>query len=161
MSEIDFRKMLPLYGNWEVIGSNTARFASDPIAGSHGLVLLNRSVDDGTIDCNVRIPHPTDACGTFVVFRANGQDAYYAAGLGGWEGAYTLLEGHHLSATRLVHAGSIFNLVADRSYRLRIILEGQRARVSVDDVKVIDYERLAPGGGAGLGLFSFQGTAEA
>jgi hypothetical protein len=109
----------------------------------------------------VRIPHPTDACGAFVVFRANGQDDYYAAGLGGWEGAYTLLEGHHLSATRLVHAGSIFNLVADRSYRLRIILEGQRARVSVDDVKVIDYERLAPGGGAGLGLFSFRGTAEA
>jgi hypothetical protein len=33
--------------------------------------------------------------------------------------------------------------------------------VSVDDVKVIDYERLSPGGGAGLGLFSFRGTGEA
>jgi hypothetical protein len=86
---------------------------------------------------------------------------FYAAGLGGWEGAYTLLEGHNLSATRLVHAGSISNLVPERSYRLRIVLDGQRIRVSVDDVKVIDYERLSPGGGAGLGLFSFRGTGEA
>jgi hypothetical protein len=128
MSEIDFRKMLSLYGNWEIVGSNTAKFTADPRDGSHGLALLNRSVDDGTIACTLRIPRPSDDCGVFVGFRANGQDSYYAAGLGGWEGAYTLLEGHNLSATRLVHAGSISNLVPERSYRLRIVLDGQRVR---------------------------------
>lgn len=162
MSEVDFRKMLPLYGKWSIPGpGNTVMFSGGGDDGSHGLVLVDRSVDDGVIECKIQIPTPTHSAGAFVVFRANGQDRYYAAGLGGWEGAYTLLEGHHLSPTRLAAAGNISNLVAERIYGIQIILDGQRVQFSVDGVRVIDYDRLVTPTGTGIGLFSFRGTGQA
>lgn len=160
MSEIEFDKMLSLYGIWESVSTNTTRFKSDLKDGSHGLVLFSRSVDDGIIECDLQLSGPIESSGAFVVFRANGQNYYYAAGLGGWESAYTLMEGHNLSATRLASAGNISNLKADRTYRIRIILDGQRVQLLVDRIKVVEYERLSPTGGTGIGLFSFRGTGD-
>ena len=78
MSEIDFRQMLPLYGVWEVPGSaSLLRFSGGDGSASHGLVLIDRSVDDGLIECCVKLPRPTSNTGAFVVFRASGQERYY------------------------------------------------------------------------------------
>jgi hypothetical protein len=53
-------------------------------------------------------------------------------------------------------------LIAEREYRLRIALDGQRVQIYVDDVKVIDYDRLTTSGsGTGIGLFVFRGSVEA
>ena len=160
MANIDFKKMLPLYGKWAVpVDSQTAVFesAGEP-DDSHGMVLLGRTVDDGVIECSVMLPNPNSDTGAFIMFRARGQESYYAAGLGGWDHAYTLVEGRHLSPTRLSSAGSISNLEANRQYNLKLALDGQRVQVFVDDVRVIDYSRLAQTTGAGLGLFAFRGT---
>ncbi len=170
MTQIDFRKMLlPLYGHWEISPTGEhARFRSGMgdqtprnEESSHGLALLGRSLDDGVLECAIELPAPSQHSGAFIVFRANGQSRYFAAGLGGWDNAYTLLEGHHLSATRLASAGNISNLVPGRSYRLLLALDGQRVQVNVDDVRVIDYDRLPNTGGAGMGLFAFRGSGEA
>lgn len=167
MSKINFNKMLSLYGKWEVRwevdGSESiATFNAGENEQSHGLSLLGNSLDDGTIKCSIVIPKTNQNTGAFVVFRANGQTSYYAAGIGGWEGAYTLLEGHHLTVNKLASAGNVGNVVAGRKYDVKIVLEGQRVQLFVDDVKVIDYERLTSGGGMGmgmgLGLFSFRGS---
>lgn len=163
MSEINLKKMLSLYGKWEVDEQeqgSIASFKAGDSEQSHGLSLLSNSLDDGTIRCFITIPKANHNLGAFVVFRANGQTNYYAAGIGGWEGAYTLLEGHHLTVNRLASAGNISNIIAGRKYDIKIVLEGQRAQLFVDDVKVIDYERLTSGGGMGLGLFSFRGSEE-
>lgn len=165
MTEIDFQRMLSLYGKWETQtdGRITKYVGGNHEEVSHGFVLLGRTVEDGVIECTIELPAPSEKCGAFIVFRSNGQSTYYAAGLGGWEGAYTLLEGHHLTPTRLASAGTISNLIANRPYRVRVTLDGQRVQLSVDDIKVIDYDRLPAGGGDGaaIGLFAFRGTGEA
>ena len=162
MIDIDFKKMLSLYGNWDILADgNTLKYtATDEASASHGFVLLPKVLEDGIIECTIQLPTNVDGCGAFVIFRADGQKNYYAAGLGGWEGAYTLFEGHHLSSTRLFNAGNISNLIAGRNYRLRITLDGQRVQIAVDDIKVIDYDRLSSTG-TGIGLFVFRGTREA
>jgi len=161
MRELDFSKMLSLYGNWEVQAQGkTANFKSGKDDPSHGLALFSRSVDDGIIECQIELPEPTENSGAFVVFRANGQRNYCAAGLGGWDNAYTLLEGSHLSPTRMESAGNIDNLKAGRKYSVRVALEGQRASIFVDDVKVIDYSRLPTTDGTGVGLLAFRGSSQ-
>ncbi len=105
-------------------------------------VLLGKVVDDGIIETIITLPEPNESSGAFVVFRAEGQERYFAAGLGGWDNAYTLMEGHHLTPTRLASSGNINNLQANRQYNFKIALDGQRVQIFVDDVKVIDYQRL-------------------
>lgn len=163
MREIDYDRMLPLYGKWE-IDEATGNAVYQDEAGdesSHGLVLLGKAVDDGIIEATIKLPEPNDSCGAFIVFRAEGQQSYFAAGLGGWDNAYTLIEGHHLTPTRLASSGNINNLQSNRQYNLKIALDGQRVQVFVDDVKVIDYKRLPSSSGTGLGLFAFRGSKSA
>jgi len=162
MSEINFKKMLPLYGKWKVAenGATVNFLPQDGETSSHGLILLGKSVDDGIIECDVRFSDANPNCGAFVVFRANGQESFFGAGLGGWENAYTLIEGRHLSPTRISTAGNISNIESDREYKIRIALNGQRVQVFVDDVRVINHSRLTSTGGTGIGLFAFRGSGE-
>lgn len=162
MKVMDFNSMLSLYGQWAIErdGQKTTFTAPDEKA-SHGLGLFGRSVEDGVIECTITLPSPSAACGAYLVFRASGQESYYAAGLGGWEHGFSLFEGHHLSATRIAGAGNIANIEANRQYRIRVGLDGQRVQLHVDDVKVIDYGRLASSGGAGIGVFAFRGNNSA
>ncbi len=162
MADVDLGKMLPLYGKWTTSTSAIVKFASDGSSdASHGLTLLSNHLDDGVLECDIQLPNANDSSGTFITFRGVGQTSYYAAGLGGWEGAYTLAEGRNLTLTRLVSAGNISNLVSGRTYQLKMALEGQRVLISVDGVTVIDYDRLPGSTGTGLGLFAFRGTGEA
>ena len=162
MSTVDFEKMLSLYGVWQnTPGNNVVKFSSDGLPdASHGLALLSTALDDGVLECDIQLPHATPSSGAFIIFRATGQTSYHAAGLGGWEGAYTLSEGHHLTMTRLESAGNISNLVSGRIYHVRVSLEGQRVIISVDGVTVIDYNRLPASAGTGLGFFAYRGTGE-
>ncbi len=157
MSEVDFSKMLPLYGRWTTPSRTTAEFSSASDAG-HGLTLLSTPLEDGVLECEVQLPVANAASGAFIAFRASGQKTYYAAGLGGWDAAYTLAEGRHLALTRLASAGNISNLTPGRTYRVRIALEGQRVGLSIDGISVLDYDRLVDNTGTGLGLFAFSGT---
>lgn len=154
--------MLPLYGIWTSTAQTLARYSSDGSQdASHGLTLIQNSIDDGIVECEIQLPSTGSSLGAFITFRGNGQNSYYAAGLGGWEGAYTLAEGRGLTLTRLTSAGNISNLSAGRQYHIKISLEGQRVVVSVDSIQVIDYDRLVTSTGTGLGLFAFRGTGEA
>ncbi len=161
MTSIDLQKMLPLYGNWKATNGTILKFSSDggPDA-SHGLALLPTALEDGVLECDVQLPDALDSSGAFITFRGTGQSSYYAAGLGGWEGAYTLAEGRGLTLTRLISSGNISNLVSNRVYKLKMVLEGQRVSLSIDNVPVIDYDRLTNTSGSGLGFFAFRGTRE-
>jgi hypothetical protein len=160
--ELDFRRVLSLYGAWQPQGDGALiRYGSEQNEEeSHGLALFGRSVEDGIIECNMRLPRPTKDAAAFIVFRANGENRYCAAGLGGWNNAYSLLEGSQFATTRLQSAGNIQNIEANREYDLRVSLDGQRAQVFVDGVKVIDYNRLPSTGGTGIGLLAFRGSDE-
>ncbi len=170
MNFIDLSKMLPLYGHWtHPEAGQTARFQTPdkptnrlvPVPEpTNGLALLSKTMEDGVLECAVQISTVRPDTGAFLIFRANGQNTWYAAGLGGWDGAYTLVEGHNLTIVKLESAGNLSNLISGRTYQLRLALEGQRITFSVDGVTVIDYQRLPPTVGAGLGLFALRGTKE-
>lgn len=155
--------MLALYGKWTPsTDKKTVSFTGDSAGtASHGLALLGRTVEDGVISCKIRLAQLSDSAGAFLIFRASGQQQYFAAGIGGWDHAYSLLEGNHLSPTRLAGAGNISNLEANREYEIKIAIDGQRIQLMVDEVKVIDYNRLTTTGGGALGLFAFKGTPNA
>lgn len=158
MAEIDFATMLPLYGAWAVSeDQKTVHFTSENSSGgNHGLLLLGRPVDDGIIECTFKFPEPSNHCGAFIVFRGKGQDTYYAAGLGGGENAYTLMEGRDLSLTRLAGVGNISSLLRDRAYKVRVVLGGQRVQIFVDGVKIIDFDRLMKSEGCGVGVLALK-----
>jgi hypothetical protein len=164
MKQISLSKLLPLYGVWEVVdddSSVTFRNRRSPdVPESHGLALIGHNIDDGSIECTIRIPAAKPSSGASVVFRANGQEKYFAAGIGGWEYAYSLFEGNNLRFTRVAGAGNVGNIVDGRNYAVRITLEGQRVSLSVDEVKVLDYRGLGTIGGTAVGLFAFSGTQE-
>ncbi|CAK0776665.1 hypothetical protein CCP3SC1_850011 [Gammaproteobacteria bacterium] len=82
------KKFLPLYGKWDIKIDGTATFEHSDInsGASHGLVLASYSLTDGAIECEVSLADVTKG-GAAVVFRANGQSQFYAAGVGGWERA--------------------------------------------------------------------------
>lgn len=161
MASIDLQKMLPLYGNWTPTSSAVLKFSSDskPDA-SHGLALLPNVLDDGVVECDIQLPNAHNSSGAFITFRGTGQASYYAIGLGGWEGAYTLAEGQGLTLTKLFASGNITNLVSNRVYKLKMAIEGQRVLLSVDNVPVIDYDRLSNTNGTGIGFFAFRATGE-
>ncbi|MBF0508678.1 MAG: hypothetical protein HQK57_07115 [Deltaproteobacteria bacterium] len=163
MKEVSLKKLLPLYGAWDISEDERSvtfrdRRADEPA--SHGLALVGHNIDDGSIECKVRMPTTRPSPGASVVFRANGQEKYFAAGIGGWEYAYSLFEGNNLRFTRMAGAGSNDNIVGGRDYAVKITLEGQRVVLFVDEVKVLDYRGLGRTEGAAVGLFVFKGTQE-
>lgn len=161
MADIDMTKMLPLYGTWRANNGSTLTFSSSGNDGSHGLALLPNAFDGGILECSIQLPKAQESSGAFITFRGNGQNLYYAAGLGGWEGAFTIAEGRGLTLTRLAASGNISNLVSDRVYQLKIMLEGQRVQLSIDSVPVLDYDRMPSSAGTSIGFFAFRGTETA
>ena len=165
MKSIKFDKLLPLYGTWtssdngEVVAFDCQKKGSSEE--THGLALLGIMLDDGSIECRITLEEPTERPGAMIVFRANGQEKYDAAGLGGWDNAYTLMEGNNLRFTRIIGAGNSANLAIGREYTVRVMLEGQRVDLYVDNVKVISHRGLAATEGLSIGLFALKTTVRA
>ena len=151
---------LPLYGKWTKEQGNIV-FTSLDGDSSHGLALFGYDMEDGEIEAEVKLSGKLEYCGAMIVFRANGQERYYAAGVGGLDNAYTLIEGSHLDYTKLIGVGSRDNIEADRNYKLKIVLEGQKIDLFVDSIKVISYANLPRQTGSSVGLFCFKPTTRA
>jgi hypothetical protein len=163
------KKLVPLYGSWQVRAPESPElgesvwFRNRPESGgdpSYGLALLGVSLDDGSLACRVRIPKWNPRAGAMVVFRASGQEHYFAAGVGGWDNAYSVLEGFNFRHTRLAGAGQSGSIETDRDYALKVILEGQRLELLVDDVRVIEYRGIDTTTGLGVGLLCLRQTEE-
>jgi hypothetical protein len=162
MGQLKFDRLLALYGTWDVAaGGASVTFHNkrkDDEETSFGLALFGEKVDDGVIECTVKVDAWNDHSGAMIVLRANGQQDYYAAGLGGFNNAYTIMAGNHLRFTRLDGAGSANNILPNREYKLRVVLEGQRVDLYIDQVKVVGNSSLTRTRGFSAGLFCFKGT---
>ncbi|MFZ4699769.1 MAG: hypothetical protein ACOYMG_06925, partial [Candidatus Methylumidiphilus sp.] len=151
---------LPLYGKWTREQENIVFTGvdSDP---NHGLALFGYDLEDGEIEAEIKLSGSIGYCGAMIVFRANGQERYYAAGIGGSDNAYSLIQGSQLRSTKLIGVGSSDNIEADRTYKLKIVLEGQKVDLFVDSIKVISFANLPRQTGSSVGLFCFKPTARA
>jgi hypothetical protein len=150
---------LPLYGKWTKENDSIV-FTSTADEMENGLALFGKDLEDGEIEADVNISGALHS-GAMIVFRANGQEHYYGAGVGSGDNAYSLNEGNDLWVTRLAGVGSKSNIEPNRSYRIKIILEGQKVDIYVDSLKVLTYANLPTQSGTSVGIFYFMGTTKA
>jgi len=85
---------LPLYGKWTKENDSIV-FTSVAGEQNNGLALFGYDLEDGEIEAEINLSgfpedHPASA---MIVFRANGQRRFYAAGVGGLGSAYSLPRG--------------------------------------------------------------------
>jgi len=153
---------LSLYGKWSKSNDQITFCSGDSGEESHGLSLFGYDLEDGEIEVDIELSGDGDLkhAGAMIVFRANGQEKYYAAGIGGWDSAYSLMEAEHLRFTRLAGVGSNSNVEPNRTYRVRVVLEGQKVDVFVDSIKVISYPNLPRQTGTSVGMFCFRGSTK-
>lgn len=151
---------LPLYGKWRRDQENIVFTGVDSDL-DYGLALFGFDMEDGEIEAEVKLAGNPENCGAMMVFRASGQDQFYAVGVGGWKNAYCLIEGSHLRITGLIGVGSKDNIEPERAYKLKIVLKGQKVDFFVDSIKVISYASLPRQTGSSVGLFCFQSTTKA
>lgn len=152
---------LPLYGKWTKEGDGIVFTGTDGEA-EDGLALFGYDLEDGEIEADINLSRGPEhgRASAMVVFRANGQEHYYMAGVGSG-GAATLLEGGvQRPFTTLASAGNSANIEPDRTYKLKIVLEGQKVSVFVDSIRVISTALPRPAG-TGVGLFCHKSTPKA
>ena len=154
---------LPLYGKWTKENGSIV-FTSAVGELNNGLALFGYDLEDGEIEAEINLPNYPDGSpvSAMIVFRANGQRRYYAAGVGGLGNAYSLQEGDDQQPpTGLAWAGSSANIEPGRTYKVKIVLEGQKVDVYVDSIKVISYSNLPRQTGTSIGLFCSKATPKA
>src|SRR4051794_33495399 len=123
MSSTKLKRLVPLYGSWKFAdnGSTATCLGSGPNErGNHSLALLDNSLKDGIVECKIRVRGWADHACVMIVFRANGQERYLAAGLGGWDFAYSALEGAKFFHTQLAGVGEWSNVVNNCDYSIRV-----------------------------------------
>ncbi|MEI7870192.1 MAG: hypothetical protein WCI11_20090 [Candidatus Methylumidiphilus sp.] len=152
---------LPLYGKWSREDDKIIFTSSDNDLG-HGLALFGYDLEDGTVEVEIKLEGNITKCGAMIVFRANGQELFYAAGIGGWESTYSLNEGNNqLYLKRITGVGCGSNIEHERTYKVKIVLEGQKVDIFIDHVKVISYSNLPRQTGTSVGLFCLKETPKA
>lgn len=121
-----------------------------------GLAVCELPFRDGEAFASITLSSNSETAAG-ILFRYQSVDAgYYAAALGSHDRAYALSEyvpGH--AWVSLVGAGSVKNLVAGKTYRLAVAINGQTLRLSVDGVNVISHVFRRPIDGTGLGIFAW------
>jgi hypothetical protein len=148
---------LPLYGKW-IREQDKIICSSSLEDDNHGFALFGYDLEDGEIEAEISLGGDILQGGAMIVFRANGHELYYGAGVGVWDDAYELSEGKKFQLTRLVGVGSRSNIEPNRIYHFKIVLEGQKVDVYVDSVKVISYQNLPRQTGTSVGLFCHRRT---
>jgi hypothetical protein len=149
-------EFLPLYGKW-IREQDKIIFHNPPEEEKSGFALFGYNLEDGEIEADIALEGDKLQGGAMIVFRANGHELYYGAGIGVWDDAYELSEGKKFQITRLIGVGSRSNIEFKRTYNFKIVLEGQKVDVYVDSVKVISYQNLPRQTGTSIGLFCHKG----
>lgn len=144
------------YGNW-TRDQDTIICSSTPDDSTHGFALFGYYLEDGEIEADISVEGDILHSGAMIVFRANSDELYYGAGVGVWDDAYQLSEGKKFGFTRLSGVGSRSNIKPNRTYKFRIVLEGQKADIYIDKIKVISYPNFPIQTGTSVGLFCHKG----
>lgn len=151
---------LPLYGRWTNEEGSIVFTGSDGEP-NNGLGLFGYDLEDGEIEADINLSSVQGGSSAMIVFRANGQERYYMAGVGGFNNAYTLQEGSEQRISRLAGVGSNANIEPGRTYKVKVVLEGQKVDIFVDSIRVISYPNLPRQTGTSVGLFCFKATPKA
>jgi hypothetical protein len=119
-----------------------------------GICLTNFQLIEGKISCRVKLPDPMSEGRILLGYRSP-DERYIMAGIGGWKRACTIGERDPTLGWRgLAVAGSAENLTPSQWYDQTVELNGQRLRVSVDSVRVLQHVLDKPATNGQVGLFA-------
>jgi hypothetical protein len=147
-----------IVGRWSFDGQRATYLGPDPqlpeVALPHGICVTNFELTEGKASCRVKLDDPTSE-GRFLLGYRSPSERYIMAGIGGWKYAYTVGQSDPTLGWRsLAVAGSADNLAPGLWYDQTIELNGQRVRVSVDNVRVLQHVLDRPVANGQVGLFA-------
>ena len=129
------------------------------IVNPFGVCVSNVRFSEGDAKVMIKLPGDparTDAGGRILLGFRSMNDPQIMVGLGGWGSAYSISEFDRAQGWRGVAlAGSNTNLLPEHPYEILVRVRGQRIRLEVDGVQVLDHVLEAPLPQGQLGLFAW------
>jgi hypothetical protein len=127
-----------------------------------GICVSNVWFSKGTARATIRfaeVDTAVEVCGRLLFGWRSRNDPYLGIGLGGGGCAYSVYQYEPASGwVPVALTGSRKNLIANHPYKLSIRVEGQRVRLEVDSVQVLEHVLDTPLPRAQVGLFAWGTT---
>ncbi len=145
-----------IVGRWSFNGEQVTYLGTgdEQAKNSFGICVTNTELTEGMISCRTRLADSTVEGKVLLGYRSP-TERYILAGLLGWRNAYSIGEyDPSLGWRSLAVAGNADNLSPNQWYTQTVELNGQRLRVSVDNVRVLQHVLKAPASGQ-VGLFAW------
>lgn len=146
----------PIAGKWSFQNGTANYLGPEDQRDPFGLALSADRLRQGTLEVAVRLKHPTEGSARLVFGYDSSNGNYFSIGIGGYGRAYVLDEfvrGRGWGGLAL--QGSTGNIQEAKDMTLRLDLRGQRVRLTVDDVTVIEQNLPHPLLGDQVGVFAW------
>jgi hypothetical protein len=151
-------KWAPLAGKWSCSGTSAKYEAPAPGQYPFGLALSSHRLHQGVLKVAVRFEDQKSS-GRLVFGYDSSSGNYFSVGIGGHDVAYVLYEFVPGSGWRaLALHGSSVNIPTKVDIGLQVDLRGQRVRLTVDSVMVIDQNLPHPLVGDQVGVFTWESS---
>lgn len=146
----------PLVGRWSFEGTSARYVSPLDTENPFGIALSNQRLKRGTVGVTVNFASPLNAAGRVLFGYHPEREAYFTAGLGGYNRAFVVDEFVPGQGWRVIKAtGSNSNLEEGRKYALSVNLSGQNVELTVDGIPVVEAALPHPLLGHQLGLFAW------
>ena len=149
-------KWVPLAGKWSFEGETETYNEPEDPGTPYGLALFPQPLRQGTGKVRARLHEPREGAARVVFGFDPLTQNYYSAGIGGYSRAYVVdefLAGRGWSALAL--QGSRADLRSDEDISFEVEIRGQRARLAVESVPVIEKNLPHPLTGDQVGIFTW------
>jgi hypothetical protein len=154
--ENSFQDWAPLLGRWSFEGS-VAKYLG-PLDTEHpfGIALTNERLTRGAVGIGVNFSVPKNAAGRILFGYDPKREAYFSAGMGGYNRAFVIDEFVPGRGWQMLKGtGSNANLEEGRWYSLAVNLTGQNVELVVDGISVVETALPHPLIGDQVGLFAW------
>jgi len=154
-ADVRVKNWAPIAGRWSISPEAQRYEGPQPqFSPSFGICVAGNNLTDGCVSASVRFsPKNT---GQLLFGYQSLTERYIMAGMGGWNFAYSIGENVPGVGWRsLAVAGSPESLSPDHAYEISVTVSGQRIRLTVDGVRVLNHILDTPLTGGQVGLFAF------
>jgi len=152
-------RWVPLIGRWHTEGPAATYLGRDPITGNpSGIAVCGTRITSGVIKVRVSFPNQTSVGRVALGYNPSG--AYFSVGVGGYGYAFVLDEYLPTRGWQAVKGvGHEANLEVGRAYEVHVEVRGERVKLEIDGVAVLEENLPYPLMGDQAGIFAF-GDAE-
>ena len=143
-------------GTWSFLEAGAEYTQPEDAPHPVGVALSSRRLRTGRMSARVQLSNPATDAGRLLLGYNSATGGYYSVGLGGYDHAYVIAEylpGHGWRA--VARHGRVSQLGGSTAYTVEVCIGGQRLRLSVDGIEVVDQHLPHPLEGHQSGLFAF------